>query len=420
MLIKNYRQLARSRLRSQALQIINAGLEAVQPQNVLWQKIKRSGSYLEINRQKINLDKFQRIFVVGFGKAALASAKFLEKLLADKISGGLVIDIQQGRLKKIKSVKGSHPYPSSVNLKATEKIINILKQANQDDLIIVIVSGGGSVLLSKPHQLTSKELTAVVKQLFQKGADIKEINILRKRLSEIHGGWISCLAWPAPVIGLIFSDVPFADLSLVASGPTFFDKRTKKDAMAIIKKYQLSSLPLLETPKNREYFKKTRNFLMADAKTGLEAMSAAAKKLGLKVRLRRVNLRGTANIVGPSIIRKYGRQKGLFLFSGETTVEIKGKGKGGRNQELVLAGLRHLKKGQLIASVASDGKDNIKEAAGALADELTLAVVKKQKLNPQKFLQNNDSYRFFKKTEDVIIMGATGANVSDFMLLINS
>ena len=419
MLIKNYRQLARNKIRSQALEIVNAGLEAVQPQNVLRQKIKRDGNNLEINRQKINLDKFQRIFIVGFGKAAFASAKFLEGLLADKISGGLVIDVQQGQLKKIKSVKGSHPYPSLTNLKATEKIIDILKQANQDDLIIVIVSGGGSVLLSKPYRLTPEELGAVIKQLFQKGADIKEINILRKHLSEIHGGRVSCLAWPASVIGLIFSDIPFADLGLVASGPTFFDKSAKKDAGAIIKKYQLSSLPLLETPKNRKYFTKTRNFLMADGQTGLEAMSGAAKKIGFKVCLLRANLRGIASVVGPSVIRKHGEQKGLFLFSGETTVEIKGEGKGGRNQELVLAGLKHLRKGQLIASIASDGKDNIKEAAGALADELTLQAVKKQKLDPKKFLQNNDSYRFFKKTEDIIITGATGANVSDLILLIN-
>lgn len=419
MLVKNYRQLARNRLRRQALKIIDAGLQAIGVENILGQKIRQRDHYLEIDRHKIDLDRFRRVFVVGFGKASLDSARFLEKLLADRVSGGIVIDVRQGRLKKIKSVKGSHPYPNLINIRATEEMVAILKQCRKNDLVIVIVSGGGSALLSKPHRLTPEQLTAVIKDLFKKGADIRELNILRKHLSEIHGGWISRLAWPAQVVGLIFSDIPFSDLSLVASGPTFFDKSTKKDARAIIKKYELPALPLLETPKEQKYFSATRNILMLSNKTALEAMACIGKKLGLAVHTCRTRLTGEARVIGRQIVQEYGRKKGLFLFGGETTVKVKGSGRGGRNQELVLSAIPYLRSGQLIASVASDGKDNIWGVAGALADMLTVKMSRQKNLSPELFLEDNNSYEFFKKTGDVIITGITGSNVSDLILFMN-
>ncbi len=431
MIIKNYKSLAVNNIRKKALKIIDAGFEAIKTENVLRDNIILQNENLKIGNKVFNLNGFEKIFVIGFGKVAFKAAFFLEKILGKKISGGAVIDIENGKLKFIKSFKGTHPYPSAKNIKATREISLILKNAGKKDLIIVIVSGGGSVLLCDPGNIPVSFLKSVIQELFIKGADIKEINIIRKHLSEIHGGNFAKLAYPATVVSLIFSDIPFKDLGLVASGPTFLDKTTRKDAEKISEKHILGS-PVLtrafkETPKNVKYFKKVFNILMVDNLTALKAMKKEAEKLGLKADIINSCLRGEAKEIGPFIVKKFDqrlsqrfyRKNSVIFFGGETTVKIKKPGKGGRNQELVLSALPFLKSNQLIASIASDGKDNIKEAAGALADYQTLIKAGRQNLNPEIFLKNNNSYAFFKAVGDVIITGNTGSNVSDLIIMIN-
>ena len=419
MIVKNYSRLATSSSRRLALNLIDAGLSAISTQKALGDKVKRRGNILSIAGKKFDLDKFKRVFVVGAGKVSFEAGVFLEKILADRITGGAVIDVKAGRLKKIKSFVGDHPYPSERNIRATREVIRILKRAGEDDLVIVIVSGGGSTLLATPQRMSGRVLRDLTQELLREEADIREINIARKHIPGVHGGDLAKIAYPATVAGLIFSDVPFSDLSIVASGPTFFDRTTNADAARVLEKYNLPPVKFSETPKNRKYFKKVSNILIVDNKTALRAMAKEAKKFGFRPRIVDSHLRGEAKLVGRRLIRLAKGKKEVFLFGGETTVKVSGKGKGGRNQELVLGALEFLKPNQLIVSVASDGNDNIVEAAGALADMKTKRMAEKLGLNPRQFLTSNDSYHFFRKTGDVIITGMTDSNVSDLMIVIN-
>lgn len=419
MIVKNYSRLAITRSRKLALKLIDAGLAAISTQKALGNKIKRRGDILSIAGEKFDLAEFRRVFVVGIGKASFEAAIFLEKILRDRITGGAVIDVKGGRLKKIRSYIGTHPYPSKRNLEATKKIVEILKRARENDLIIAVISGGGSSLLCDPYRIRDITLREIDEELFSRKANIKEINTVRKHLSDIHGGNLAEIAYPATVIGLIFSDIPFRDLSFVASGPTFLDRTTKIEARRVMKKYNLPLLRLVETPKNKKYFKKVSNILIVDNKTALQAMAKEARKSGFHARIIDSYLRGEAKMVGRKLISLAKGKKTVFLFGGETTVKVSGKGRGGRNGELVLGALEFLKPGQLIVSVASDGRDNIPEVAGALADVRTNGKTKKLDLDSHRFLADNDSYNFFKKTGDVIITGITGRNVSDLMLVIN-
>jgi glycerate-2-kinase len=386
---------------------------------VLGDKVKRRGNILSIAGKKFDLDKFKRVFVVGAGKVSFEAGVFLEEILGDRINGGAVIDVKGGRLKKIKSFVGDHPYPSERNIRATKEVVGILEKAKKDDLVIVIVSGGGSTLLSTPQRMSGHVLRDLTQELLREEADIREINIARKHIPGVHGGDLAKIAYPATVVGLIFSDVPFSDLSIVASGPTFFDRTTNADAVKVLKKYNLPPVKFSETPKDRKYFKKVSNILIVDNKTALRAMAKEAKKFGFRASIIDNHLRGEAKLVGRRLICLAKGKKAVFLFGGETMVKVSGKGKGGRNQELVLGAVEFLKPGQLIVSVASDGKDNILEAAGALADAKTKQRAKKLGLDPRQFLVANDSYHFFKKTGDVIITGMTGSNISDLMMVIN-
>jgi glycerate-2-kinase len=418
-IVRNYRQLAVTPERKAALRIIEAGPEAIATPAALKRKIRRRGNILSIDGRNFDLTEFERVFVVGGGKAAFPAAVFLEKILADRLTGGAVVDVRGKSLEKIKVFIGDHPYPSARNVRATREIIKTLKSAGKNDLVIAVVSGGGSALLAAPAKVGLKELRETTKKLILEKADIREINTVRKHLSLIGGGNLAKLAYPAEVVGLIFSDVPFSDLGLVASGPTFRDKTGRSEAGKIIRKYNLPEIVLSETPKNPQFFRNVSNFLIVDNRTGLEAMAEKARELGFRSEIKTSRLRGEARRVGAEIVATTAVKKTIRLFGGETAVKVRGKGKGGRNQELVLAALGKLKPNQLIAAIDSDGKDSVSGAAGALADRLTGKKAKKLRLNSEEYLRDNNSYGFFRKTGDVIITGATGSNVADFTIIIN-
>lgn len=420
-MIKNYSDIATSPLRKKALQIIEAGITAINPEKVLAEKIRLKKNILSIGREKFDLQSFRNIFVVGIGKASFRAAYFLEKILGDKITGGAVIDIISGKLKKIRSYKGTHPFPTEVNVKATEEIIKILQRAKKNDLVIAVISGGGSSLLCQPNKMTCISMSRITDMLFKKGVDIKEMNTLRKHISKIHGGNLARLAYPATVASLVFSDIPFSDLSMVASGPTYPDSTTRKDAEKVIAKYGLPKVPLIETPKLSKYFDKVSNILVLNNKTALNAMKEKAEELGLKPKICATCLRGEAKLVGRKMADLLNREeKGTALIAGgETTVVIKKKGKGGRNLEVVLGALNHIKDDQIIISISSDGKDHIKEAAGALGDEELKEKMGRVGYDPDFFLEENRSYAFFKELDGVIVTGETGSNVSDLLLAIS-
>lgn len=416
MLIKNFKQLASTELRQAALLIAEAGLQAIDTKAVIEEKVKLDGNVLNVSGRRFSLKKFQRIFFVGIGKAAFSSAQALEKILGPRLTQGIALDIKRGKLKYIESLAGDHPFPSQRNVAAADKIKKMLNGLKQNDLVIAVISGGGSALLCSSPKATYQEEIAITRLLFKQGANIEEINILRKHISDLKGGGLAKLAYPATIISLIFSDTPGYGLETVASGPTMFDHTTIADAKEILKKYHLPKINLVETPKDKKYFKNVHNFLLLSNKDALRAMSIKAASLGFKAKIFGDHLGGEAQKLG-KILARAARAKESIIGGGETVVKIKGKGKGGRNQEVVLGTIGHLPPQTVIISIASDGKDNT-DAAGAIADDQSLKKARRLKLDPKKFLANNDSYHFLEEMGDLIFTGPTGTNVSDLMVVL--
>ncbi len=410
MIIKNFKDLATTKTRKDALEIINAGIKAVLTKSAMHKHIKLNKNNLQIYSHYWNISKFNRILVIGAGKASGDMAQALEEILGTKIAKGIVIDTQKRTLSRIQVIKGTHPLPSKINLKTTNEIINVLKESN-NDLIINLISGGGSALLESPRIPLSQYLE-ITKKLLKSGATIQEINTIRKHLSYIKGGQLARLASKSTIITLIMSDVITNDLHVIASGPTVRDTTTLEDVKLIQKKYQLPNLPFAETPK--EQLTNVTNILLITNIPAAEAMKLKAKALGYFPKILTTQLKGEARIVGKNLTHLI-KPKTALIATGETTVIVKGKGKGGRNQELALAAIPFIKKGVLI-SCSSDGVDFITEAAGGIIDETTKAQAKKKKINIQKYLNNNDSYNALKKLNGIIITGKTGTNVSDIML----
>ncbi len=399
-------------MRAFALKVIKKGLQSVKTSKIIKENLYQ-------------LKDFDKFFVVGVGKCAFEAAFTLEKLLIQKIQGGMIIDINiPFKLKKIKTYQGTHPFSSLKNVKATKKIIDFLKKLKEDDKVLMIISGGGSALLSQPKNNQWQKENELIKNLMAKGATIRDLNIVRKHLSFARGGFLAKYAYPAKIISFIFSDVPGDRLEIISSGPTFKDQTNIQDAKKILKKYLPSSRLfssyqklLLETPKEDKYFQKVKNILVASNKKALKEMAHFAQKFGFKVKIKDFNLQGEAKKVGEKIVKEIRKEKPktILLYGGETTVKVTGSGKGGRNQELVLSALRLIKDNELIIAFASDGLDN-SEVAGAIADKITKNKVKNLKLNIEDYLKENNSYEFFQKTGDFIKTGPTGINIADLIL----
>ena len=427
MKIKNFQELATTENRKQILQIAEAGLEAIDTEKVIQKNIQIKGEQLIIKDEKFSLKNVKRILVVGIGKCSLEAADALEKIMGEKISGGAVIDIHEGSLKRIKAYIGDHPFPTQRNIDNTKEIINLLSDTNENDLVIFIISGGGSTLLCQPKDLTCVDETQILKCLFESGADIQQINTIRKHISLARGGYLAKYAYPAQVISLIFSDVPGDDLEFIASGPTIKDTTTITDAMKIIADYNIENrcslvkITLVETPKEDKYFKKVKNILLVSNKTALEAMGQKAGEFGFIPRICTTCLQGEAREVGVQIVKELEKEnsKTALLYGGETTVTIKVKGKGGRNLELGLSALGVLKEGITVVPIASDGWDNT-DFAGAICDKITIEKAQKLGLDPGKYLNENQSYSFFSQTGDYLSTGDTGSNVSDLIIAVKN
>jgi len=420
MIIKNIKKLGSNELRKSALSIAEAGITAVLPKNVIKSSVSSEGDLLKINNNQFDLKNYGRLFIFAFGKAAADSAEALEKILGNRITGGAVVDIKKYRSKYLKTFVADHPLPTERNIKVGNEFIKLLEDfggMKADDFVIFVVSGGASVLLCHPNQLTSAELSALTSKFFEKGADITELNIVRKHLSLIHGGYFAKYIYPATAISLLYSDVPTSDLSVIASGPTFMDTTTVEDAKRIAEKYGIDNLPFIETPKENKYFEKIINILVCDNNVALKAMQKESKKLGFKSVIYTNLLHGEARYMGKELLSKL-EDNTVILAAGETTVKVKKGGKGGRNQEFVLGSIPHLKEKEVVISIASDGKDFIKGIGGAIADLNIAAKAGKMKLNINKYLDENNSYKFFKKVGGLILTDSTGANVSDLMIAI--
>ncbi len=415
MIIKNFHSLATTRTRRDALEIINAGLESALIKKVMNKNVTVARSLLRIQGHSWNLASYRNVYVIGAGKAAADMAENIEKILGKRITRGIVIDTRNKSLSHIKVVKGTHPISSSVNVKATHTIVDLLKKCKKDDLVICLISGGGSALMDAPRVPLEQQIR-INKLLLKKGATIQEINTVRKHISYIKGGQLGALAAPATMITLIISDVMTNDLEIIASGPTVRDSTTVKDAERVRKKYALPALTFVETPKTR--LTNVTNILLATNVSATEAMSEKARALGYRAQVVTTQLTGEARDVGKRLASLVKPGKAL-IFGGETTVHVRGNGKGGRNQETVLGATEYLKKGTIV-SCSTDGVDFITDAAGGIVDETTKEEVKKMKLNVSSFLRNNDSYTFLKKVNGAVVTGKTGTNIGDLMLVLGN
>lgn len=420
--IKNYSELAISPEREDALTILEAGYEAINTERVIRSKLKMEDSTLLIEGKEFSLSQYENVYFIGIGKCALEAGRVLESVLGDYIKDGVVIDNIKGNLKTVRTYTGSHPWPSKDNVSAAEEIVKMLDSVSEKDLVITVISGGGSALLSLPYRSSVETVIEVTKTLTKKGADIYELNTVRKHLSLIKGGQLAKMTHPAETLSLIFSDVLGDDISVIASGPTVKDGTSVKDAESILKRYGLfeefPSLELTETPKEDTWFERVHNILFVTNTDAIEAMERKAREIGYETVNGSNIISGEAQNVGKSFANTQLKPKQVQISGGETTVNITGSGKGGRNQETALSALPYLKDGTVFISAASDGIDNT-DVAGALCDSRLMEVANKLLLDPNRFISENDSYNFFTKVGGQIVTDPTGSNVSDLYILLN-
>lgn len=430
MIIKNYFQIATTPERKKLLKILETGYQAIQINRILKKEIKRKGNKLIVQNKTFNLEKFERIAIVGIGKCALETGKYLEKILGKRIWNGIVLDLKSEKLRYIQSIKGDHPVPSKKNIAASYKILRLVDSLNPfTDLLIFIVSGGGSSLFCLPKGIKLKDMINLTSDLHKSGANIVELNCVRKHLSQVQGGNLAKRIFPLKTIALYFSDVPGDNMRIIASGPLYPDNQTIKHAQNILQKYDLWNKykdkieHFSETIKQKRYFSNISHFLLLTNRTALTAMKEKAKQFKIPTKILSAAFQSYANQTYKKIkqlvinlsVPSNNTQSFLFLLGGETTVRVTGKGKGGRNQEAVLGALRYIKDNELFLSAASDGVDNT-EYAGAIADKQTKQKAEAKGLDVNTYLENNNSFSFFKMTGDYIKTGPTGSNVADFIL----
>ncbi|MDE1826981.1 MAG: DUF4147 domain-containing protein [Thaumarchaeota archaeon] len=425
MIVKNFKRLATTGNKKLALSIIEQGISGAMP-NVTLEKIVKQNS-LHVGKKKIPLGKYRRIYVVAIGKSADAMTSTVDSLT--RIHGGLVVmpDTTSSLIKKKKFtiIRSSHPIPTKKSTTAARKIIEFLKFLEATDLVIFLISGGASSLVSLPDgiSLQDKQLTTYL--LLRSGANIREINCVRKHLSQVKGGrLVESLGCKA--VSLVMSDVVGDDLSVIASGITYCDKSTFSDAKKILIKYDLTNLVpktvwkrivigtkgvIPETPKKP----KIQNYVIQSNRTCVDLMKTRAQKLGFITKAV-YSVEGNVYDVASKLSKHVPRSKNFCLvFGGEPTVAVKGKGKGGRNQELVLYLLKKLKdrdKKITIASAGTDGIDGNTCVAGAIAD----CTMPTKPID--KYLNENNSYHYFKKYGGLIFTGSTHTNLMDVGLIL--
>lgn len=425
-IIKNFEALASSGLRKQALSIIEAGYRAIDTKDAMFRAVQFEAkkNKLKVFKDTYDLLKYKKIIAIGFGKASTDAAMALHEVLGERIFKGYFIGVEE-----LSSLgpdyicqAGTHPLPSQKNLGYVDEMLKLLEGLTAEDLVICLVSGGGSALLSAPYLQSLEDEIKIFQTLTAAGATIQELNIVRKHTSTLKGGQLLKHIYPATCISLIFSDVPGDDISVVASGPTVKDGTSTRDALRVIEKYDLlqkiekPKINLVETSKDEKLFKQVKNYLVVSSEAALSAMRTQAEELGFSVEYFSKHFQGNATELGKQI-PGWLTGSGCLLGAGESTVLIHGQGKGGRNLEMALSALNILPEHSVFITAASDGKDNT-EAAGAIVDSTTALRAKHLNLNSQDFLLTNDSFSFFEKTGDLLFTGPTGANVADFFVFL--
>ena len=422
--------------------LLEAGLEAADPTFAIKKTLSVEESTLRVGEKGYNLNTFDRIMCVGAGKVSVEMALALEHILGPRILGGCLAtkDIPEYRPKNIKLFKASHPIPNKRSVQASEKILSLTQSLTQRDLLFVLISGGASSLIAAPApgiSLNDKKLTTSL--LLRCGATIKDINIVRKHLSSIKGGQLAT-STPATIITLVLSDVLGDDLTTIGSGPTVADPTTFQDAQNVLRQFHLlDHVPIAvknhlekgvhrqipETPKTQDInISRTHHQLIGNNRLAVEGIVKQAEIEGMHSMVLATTLQSEARETGKifAAIAKeiqastYSiRKPACLVWGGAPTVTVKGTGRGGRAQELVLSAaiqIAGLKK-SYVAGFGTDGRDGPTDAAGAIVDGRTVERAKKLHLDPQVFLNKNNSYKFFKKVGGHIHTGTTGTNVND-------
>lgn len=444
MFIKNVGELAKSSLHSFAVELIEFALNVADPYKAVINNVKVEKDRVVVRGEVVDIGR--RVHVVGFGKASKRMAEALIDLMGDRILGGIVITpSEEGRIGPVQVVKGDHPIPRENTLRSSQKLLSyITESVSEEDTLVVLVSGGGSALFEVPENgVTLEDIAYLSKELMKRGADIVELNTIRKRLSKVKGGKMLRFVKAKNVLSLIISDVVGDRLDTIASGPTAPDDTTFRDAYNILNKYKLlEELPenvrnvftkglagdLPDTPKpGDKLFNKVKNIIIASNSIVLEEVAKKVESLGFKPLILTSMLEGEAREVGKVLasivksIHQYGKpipRPAALIAGGETTVTVKGSGVGGRNQEMCLSLAMRIKglPNVVAACFATDGVDGVSPATGAIVDGETIDRALDLGLDPQKHLDNNDSYTLLSKLGCSIVTGYTGTNVNDVFI----
>jgi glycerate-2-kinase len=443
-----------------ARKIFGTALREVAADRLVRRNVRRKGAKLNIRGRAFDLDSYERVFLIAIGKTAPFMAEGLARILGSRLSEGIAVcrPGQKVSADKIISLPAAHPLPDERSVRAATRIVSLAQKAGPKDLVFVLISGGASAQVCLPRRpVTLAAKRWVTDALLKAGADIVELNTVRKHLSAVKGGRLAEAAYPAAVVNLVLSDVIGNDLESIASGPTYSDSTTYADARRILKKYRLwtkapaSVRAVIEAglsgripetlKKGDRAFRNVSTFVIGDNGTALRAAAGRAKKLGFCPVILCAGDSGEARAAAREYasaaaeMARSGKSRRVpvcLLAGGELTVTVKGKGRGGRNTEFALASLQEFMKRPpfrptkafphgrdfLIASLGTDGRDGPTDAAGAWANAATAVRAAKCGLSAEEYLERNDSYNFFKKAGGLIVTGPTRTNVMDLRLIL--
>jgi len=431
--------------------IIAQVLDAVNPFQGVVNQLVLKNETLTIGKQDYELGDYEHIYLVGFGKAVLPMALGCVSILPVEIDAGYLIakHLNSSEINQLPSsiqvTQGSHPVPSEKTFKSTAGLVTFLKRVTKQDLVICLISGGGSALCSLPVEgVLPEDIQTITSEMLSCGAEINEINALRKHVDQIKGGGLAELVDAKNFVTLLLSDVIGSPLDVIASGPTVPDSSSFSDVAAIVEKYPLQDkLParimaviekglhgeIKDTPKaGHPCFSRVQNQLIASNYTACLAAEQAAKQAGFNTLLLTTYLRGEAREAGRFLAGLLAEltasgnpipRPACIILGGETTVTLRGNGSGGRNQEMALGAVQDMSglENVLMVTLGTDGEDGPTDAAGAWVCGETLKESQAIGINPNEYLQNNDAYHYFKELNQLIVIGPTGTNVNDIALL---
>ena len=437
-------------LRTVVHQLQQAALAAVEPAQAVYKFVSHVGDQLLVAERSYSLREFDRVFLIGAGKAAVSMADAVSEVLRDRLNGGVIITkyryVDRALPDRIRVHEAGHPVPDQNSVEATRDLADLLRAVTPRDLVVCVISGGGSALMTLPAEgISLADLQVTTQLLLRAGATIHQINALRKHLDVIKGGGLARLANGAPIVALILSDVIGDDLSVIASGPTVPDPSTFTDAWQIVQQFDLADqLPVAvrarlslgasgeipDTPKPGDpFFAKVQTVIIGSNAQAAQAAEKTARQLKFNTLLLTTQAQGEAREiarVAAAIAREIARynrpalKPACVIIGGETTVTLKGRGLGGRNQETALAAAIDIAglPRTLIAALGTDGTDGPTNAAGAIATGETIGRARSAGLDPPAYLLDNDAYHFFHTLGDLIITGPTGTNVNDLLFIL--